>query len=80
MELSFLIQHPETGIQYLSQMLNKFGPCNYRQDFVDVALISAYSIRYQAQTMEGSSTGIDAGVSVKTSVGENISNFGYFFH
>jgi ATP-dependent Lon protease len=40
MELSFIIQHPETGIQYLSQLQNKSGPCNYRQHFVDLALIS----------------------------------------
>jgi hypothetical protein len=29
MELSFIIQHPETGIRYLLQLQYKFGPCNY---------------------------------------------------
>jgi len=48
-ELSFIIpakdgisdRHPETGIQYLSQLQNKFEPCIYRQHFVDSALIGA---------------------------------------
>jgi hypothetical protein len=47
----------------------------HRQNFVDVALTRAFGIRRQAQTREGSSTGIDAGVSVETSEGANISNF-----
>jgi len=47
MELYYIIQHPETGIQYLTQLQNKFKPCNYGQLLVDLALISAYMIYNQ---------------------------------
>jgi len=43
MDFSFFIQHPETSIQYLSSLKDKFKQSNYRQDLVDVALISAYA-------------------------------------
>jgi hypothetical protein len=44
MELYLINQYPETGIQYLAQLQNKFEPCNYGQFLVDLALISAYMI------------------------------------
>jgi len=40
----YIIQHPETGNQYLTQLQNKFEPCNYEQLFVDLVLISAHMI------------------------------------
>ena len=44
MELYYIIQYPETGIQHLTKLQNKFEPCNYGQLFVDLILISAHII------------------------------------
>jgi len=40
-KLSFIIQHPETSIHYLSQLQNKFRPRKIDKNFVDPALIGA---------------------------------------
>jgi len=39
-ESSTNTQHIENGIQYLTQLQNGFGTCNYGQYFVDHALIT----------------------------------------